>query len=165
MQNIVIFDEEESQILNQNLIAMRNDIRLRYGEVLDISHHGFPVIMEIIQTGHRGRPQFVFNPEFLRFAYAHRSISGIARFLGVSRDTVRKALLEHGIIQPRNNPFSAYSAPLEDHENEATGNFDDLLDPQFGTSLSLPANPQEISHNPHPLPPQSSVGELPAGRT
>lgn len=41
----------------------------------------------------------------MEWAYGNRSISSISRFLGVSRGTVRAALLEHGIAQPQTNPF------------------------------------------------------------
>ena len=55
-------------------------------------------------------------------------MSGIAYILGVNRDTVQSALLEHSIVQPQENPFGSHPEepvdvpPLED---------DELLDPPF----------------------------------
>jgi len=67
---------------------MQADIRRRYDETLDESHHGHPTIVETVHTGLRGRPQIRINPEFLQWAYNHRSVSGISRFLRVGRSTV-----------------------------------------------------------------------------
>ncbi|KAJ7092053.1 hypothetical protein B0H15DRAFT_777894 [Mycena belliarum] len=44
------------------------------------------------------------DPDFLRWAYSLRSTASIARFLGVSRSIVRRALLEHGIAAPQEQP-------------------------------------------------------------
>ena len=55
-------------------------------------------------------------------------VSGITYFLGVHRDTVQSALLEHGIVQLQENLFRSCPEepvdvpPLEDNE---------LLDPPF----------------------------------
>jgi hypothetical protein len=63
--------------------------------------------VEHIQTGSRGRPSIHINEEFLRWAYTLRTTSAISRFLGVSRRTVRNALLFYGIAQPHESPFTA----------------------------------------------------------
>ena len=67
--------------------------------------------MEHIQTGTRGRPAIHINEEFLRWAYTLRTTSAISRFLGVSRRTVRNALLFYGIAEPQTSPFTASGPP------------------------------------------------------
>ncbi|KAJ7026752.1 hypothetical protein C8F04DRAFT_966135 [Mycena alexandri] len=51
-------------------------------------------------------PAYDIDPDFLRWAYSLRSTSSIARFLGISRGTVRTALLAYGIAVPRQQPTS-----------------------------------------------------------
>src|SRR6202044_1458725 len=104
-QNANIFEAQELLTLRINLSMMRTDIRLQYEQMLDQSHHGHPTVVQVTHTGHRGRPRIHIDPDFLQWAYAHRSTSGIARFLHVGRQTVRDALLEYGIAQPLSNPF------------------------------------------------------------
>lgn len=84
---------------------MRHDVRIYYGQLVDQSHSGHPTVIEHIVTGNRDCPRIVIDPEFLGFAYQHRSTAGIARFLGVGTSTVRNALLEYGITAPGQNPF------------------------------------------------------------
>ncbi|KAJ7186391.1 hypothetical protein C8R46DRAFT_1157838 [Mycena filopes] len=75
-----------------------------YLGLVNESHHGHPDIIQERHTGSRGRPAYDIDPEFLRWAYSQRSTSGIARFLGVHRSTVRAALLAHGIAVPQQQP-------------------------------------------------------------
>ena len=92
-----------------------------------MSHHRRPTIIETIFTGNHSCPHISIDPDFLHWAYLHRTVSGIACFLGIYRDTVWSALLEHGIVKPQENPFESHLEepvvdvlPLEDNE---------LLDP------------------------------------
>lgn len=121
---------------------MQNDIRLQYQEALSESHYGRPTVMEHIHTGEPGRPRIQIDPDFLRWAYGHRSTSGIARFLGVARSVVQNALIEHGIAQPQQNPFPSapspqpepqHNSPLEAPPNELNSlePHDDILDPHL----------------------------------
>lgn len=116
---------------------MQTDIRLQYQQVLDESHHGHPSVVETVQTGRRGRPSVQIDPQFLEWAYAHRSTSGIARFLHVGRTTVRNALLEYGIADSQVNPFvnpfvndNVDAGTTTENENAT----DDLLDPNLPIS-------------------------------
>jgi len=84
---------------------MQNDVRLQYGQTLDESHYGHPTVIQAVHTGARGRPSIAIDPDFLRWAHAHRSTSAISRFLGVSRSTVRNALLDYGITTLQTSPF------------------------------------------------------------
>ena len=68
--------------------------------------------MEHIQTGSRGRPAVHINEDFLQWAYRLRTTSAISRFLGVSRGTVRNALLFYGIAEPQASPFNISGSPL-----------------------------------------------------
>ncbi|KAJ7886337.1 hypothetical protein B0H13DRAFT_2020607, partial [Mycena leptocephala] len=96
-----IFSDSEREIILQNVEAMQNDVRLAYQQAVDQSHHGRPTVVEIVHTGGPGRPAAVINPDFLRWAYSLRSTASIARFLGLGRAVVRRALLEYGIAVPR----------------------------------------------------------------
>jgi hypothetical protein len=68
-QNVNIFDPEEISTLRANLAIMQGDIRLRYEELLDSSHHGRPAFVQRIQTGQRGQPRIQIDPDFLCWAY------------------------------------------------------------------------------------------------
>lgn len=80
------------------------EIRVAHRQALDASHHGFQRLVTEVQ-GTTGRPRVVIDEAFLRWAHTHRSTSGIATFLGVSRPVVRNALLQYGIVEPGEDPF------------------------------------------------------------
>lgn len=118
---------------------MQADIRLRYEEMLDASHHGQPTIVQTIHTGNRGRPRIHIDPQFLEWAYSQRSTSGISRFLNVGRSTIRNALLDYGISQPQQSPF----ASTDDQEQLLQSDLlveDHLLDPALSSPSQLPAD-------------------------
>ncbi|KAJ7579380.1 hypothetical protein C8J56DRAFT_796201 [Mycena floridula] len=106
---------------------MQHDIRLRYHEVVEASHHGTVEILSTVWTGRAGRPRTVIDPTWLRWAYAHRSTSGIAHYLGLGRTMVREQLIEHGIAEAGSDPFAEEDSP------------DQLLDP-LGPQLALPTD-------------------------
>lgn len=143
---------------------MRNDIRNRYDQLLNESHSGYPTVMHVEQTGRRGRPRIVIDPEFLAFAHQHRSTAGIARFLGVGVSVVRNSLLRYGIAQPGQDPFPI---PIEFDNNgdgfeesaipeaENTNLFnseDDIFDPNL--PRDLPPSILQI----YRIPTQTSTG-------
>ena len=126
--------------MHANLGLMQTNVHIKYQEALDSSHHGRPTIIETIYTGDCGHPHISIKPDFLHWAYSHRTVSGITYFLGVHRDTVQGALLEHSIVEPQENPLKLHSEepavvvpPLED---------DELLDPCFTLPDTLPSNIQ-----------------------
>lgn len=140
-QHANIFEASELEILRTSLAIMQNDIRLQYQEALGESHHGRPVIIEQIHTGEPGRPRIWIDPDFLRWAYGHRSINGIARYLGVTRSVVRNALIEHGISEPQQNPFPVPPSPdPQQPDVELPQAHDDLLDPDLSTPDELPSD-------------------------
>ncbi|KAJ6628825.1 hypothetical protein B0H10DRAFT_1650506, partial [Mycena sp. CBHHK59/15] len=104
-ENSGIFDAAELTTLQTSLVAMQNDIRLEYRDAIDASHNGRPIVVQTVATGGVGRPCIHIDPDFLRWAYSQRSTAGIHRYLGVRRNTVRSALLYHGIVTPQSNPF------------------------------------------------------------
>ena len=106
-----IFEPHEYTLLLTNISALQSDLRQLYNQALDESHHGHPVVVEHIQTGSRGRPAIHINEDFLRWAYRLRTTSAISRFLGVSRGTVRNALLIYGIAEPKASPFITSGSP------------------------------------------------------
>jgi hypothetical protein len=129
-----VFGTEELNTLLANLAMMQSDIRLRYQETLDMSHHGRPTLVQSIHTGRRGRPRIQIDPDFLRWAYNQRTTAGIHRFLNVGRSTVRNALLEHDIAEPQSNPFTTD----DDQSVEPIDHDDDFLDPQLPIPSQFP---------------------------
>ncbi len=113
-QNSSIFSPSELATLQSNLSLMRSDIRAAYLEALEVSHHGYPSVTSTARSGNRGRPQIIFDPGFLAWAYNRRSISALARFLGVGRTTLRNALIQHGIMETPGNSLAGRgtAAPL-----------------------------------------------------
>ncbi|KAJ7895420.1 hypothetical protein B0H13DRAFT_2234561 [Mycena leptocephala] len=72
-----------------------------------------------------------------------RSTASIHRFLGVSRNTVRTALLENGFSIPQSNPFPANTSSEPPPSDNLNGDDDDLLDPE----MPIPAHlPPEVQH-------------------
>jgi hypothetical protein len=136
---------------------MRSDIHQQHEHALDSSHHGHPVLTEQVYTGRRGRPAICIDPDFLRWAYSLRSTSSIGRFLHVSRQRVRSALLEHGIAVPQADPF-IYSREEPDGTDDIgadstaqTITADSLLNPDlplppaFPTDIPAPAGQHTVS--------------------
>jgi hypothetical protein len=99
-----LFSSEEAETIRCNISLLQMEIRVSHRQALDASHHGFQSLVTEVH-GATGRPRFVIDESFLRWAYTHRSTSGIADFLGVSRPTVRKALLDYGIVEPGEVPI------------------------------------------------------------
>ncbi|KAI0057690.1 hypothetical protein BV25DRAFT_1872356 [Artomyces pyxidatus] len=102
---------------DSTVLARLGDDLDEYGAlVLQVyqSHRGRPTIISEVHSGERGRPRIHIDGDWLRWAYGHRSVQGIADFLGVGRTTVRNALLEYGIADPQQNPFASRAALDED---------------------------------------------------
>lgn len=98
-QHIVIFEDlEELNTLQSSLALMIEDARICYQQSVDRSHSGHPAVIQQVQTGRRGRPAFEIDPQFLEWAHSRRSISVLARFLGVGRTTLRNALFWQGLL-------------------------------------------------------------------
>ena len=100
---------------------MQLDLDTLLEEVTQDSHHGHPVIIETSSTGGRGRPKYVIDRAWLAWAHMQRTTSGIAHFLGISRKTVRQALLDYGLAQAGNNPFSAGDSEEDEGSSVASG--------------------------------------------
>ncbi|KAH7874953.1 uncharacterized protein C8R40DRAFT_1012764, partial [Lentinula edodes] len=103
--NVNVFEQEELQTLREGVQLMIVDVQALYNRQAEASHHGRPEVISQEHNGHRGRPRTIINPDFLSWAYAHRSTSGISDFLGVSRATVRRRLLENNIAVSGIDPF------------------------------------------------------------
>ncbi|KAJ3902812.1 hypothetical protein F5879DRAFT_1010729 [Lentinula edodes] len=88
-------------------------------------------------TGHRGRPRTVINTDFLSWAYGHRTTSGISDFLGVSRATVRRRLLENQIALPGTNPFPD---SLIDNSVQPEVPEDNAIDGVLGNEMEVPVS-------------------------
>ncbi|KAJ3768270.1 hypothetical protein FB446DRAFT_623393, partial [Lentinula raphanica] len=103
-------DQTECQLLHSNIQHMILDVQTIRSQRLEQSHHGHPDVLSWEHTGSVGRPRAVIDPNFLQWAHHHRSTTGIADFLGLSRRTVRRALLEQGIVSPGGVPFEDQNA-------------------------------------------------------
>ncbi|KAJ7585759.1 hypothetical protein C8J56DRAFT_1053065 [Mycena floridula] len=143
-------DNGEQRTLEINILQMQSDLRLRYNEVLESSHHGTPMLVQQVRSGGRGRPRTMIDPVLLAWAYSQRSTSSIAHFFNVGRTTVRRLLLEYGIVQPGAAPTNLVHADdnfvldpnavpaSEEQEEEA------ILDDPPDNSSELPAVPQHL---------------------
>ncbi|KAJ3815578.1 hypothetical protein F5876DRAFT_30466 [Lentinula aff. lateritia] len=123
------------------------------------SHLGRPEVVFTETTGRPGRPRTVIDPNFLRFAYQHRSTSGISNFLDVSRSTLRRRLLEYGIASPGANPFPRMVGSVEDtHRIDVhSDNSDELLDAEVPQPAHLP---EDVRAEASSIPSSSSPGYI-----
>ncbi|KAJ7199943.1 hypothetical protein GGX14DRAFT_372621 [Mycena pura] len=120
----------------------------QHSEIFDVAE------LATIQTSRRGRPRIHIDPDFLEWSYSQRTTAGIWRFLGVSRNTVRSALLREGIATPQSNPFpnnmaSAGPAPhvpddAEVSSGDDSSDSDDLLEADLPIPAQLQGLPPEI---------------------
>lgn len=101
-----MWEEEEYELIQRNMLLVKNDIQNIQHSAAELSNHGLPPCIQTIYTGRRGRPRLEIDEQFLRFAYQSRSISSIAGLLGVHRSTIRQALLTYGLAQPLESPFA-----------------------------------------------------------
>ncbi|KAF8155353.1 hypothetical protein K438DRAFT_1687456, partial [Mycena galopus ATCC 62051] len=113
-----IFEPAELELIQQNVAVMQSDVRQQYANAVDESHEGHPMVMETAHTGSVGRPSIEIDPDFLRWAYSLRSTASITCFLGVSRSVVRRALLQHGIALPQEQPAGLAYRYTDDAEDE-----------------------------------------------
>ena len=117
---------------------------MKYNDMLEESHYGHPDIVQKVHSGGRGRPRISIDPDFLRWAYQHRTTTGISRFLNVSRDTVRRALVDYGIAERQENPFQCKEPSSSHGASDATTlpaelDDDDFLDPRAPQPNNLPS--------------------------
>jgi hypothetical protein len=138
-------EPQEFETLRDNIANMQIDLRVRYDEVLEASHSGTPVVIQTVRNGGPGRPRTQINPVFLAWAYSQRSTSAIAHFLNVGRTTVRRLLLEHGIVHSGAIPANIF--PPDETDNQ-------LLDPTIDVILDPPG------HNATPQIPDNHPGYL-----
>ena len=117
-----------------------NDVRTQYEIGLSTSHHGRPSVVGVLRTGGRGRPRLVFDPGFLEWAMTQRTTSGIASFLSVGRTTLRQAMLDYGLAEPGDNPFSPEGSTSLDQSETVVlvSDNDDILEPELPLPLTLP---------------------------
>ncbi|KAH9907643.1 uncharacterized protein B0H18DRAFT_862262, partial [Fomitopsis serialis] len=143
LQNASVFDASELTIMRDSLGLLRHDVHLLHSDSLDQSHHGRPVILTQVHGGGRGRPRLVIDPTWLRWAYGHKSIADIARFLNIHRSTVRAALIEYGISECRSDPFAGRedtSSRVTSYTQPLTDISDDDLDTAVRELRRLPSD-------------------------
>lgn len=138
---------------------MQQDICIQYGTAISESHNGRPTILTLEYTGGRGRPRYHIDRDWLAWAYTRRPISGIAQFLGLSRRTVRDAVLDYGLAEPQSSPFLFL-------DDEASGDADaealaadlqpDTRDPLLDP-ISVSATDPELPPLSHPEPQQNTT--------
>ncbi|KAK1217799.1 hypothetical protein PQX77_019534 [Marasmius sp. AFHP31] len=115
-QNVFV-DTAEYHQLQENIQLMILDMRVMRERAEEATHHGQPPLIQYVSDGGPGRPSIQINRDFLAWAYTERSASGIAHFLGISRRTLRRALLEYGIVQPGEDPFDREESEDEEVEH------------------------------------------------
>ncbi|KAG6815076.1 hypothetical protein H0H93_011046 [Arthromyces matolae] len=155
------FSANELSTLRLNLAVMQSDIRQLYQTTLAESHHGHPQVIQVVETGSRGRPRILIDPEFLRWAYTMRSTTSIAHFLGVSRAHVRNQLLALGISQPQAQPHVLSNEYREAHATDEEDGQDDLLDPPLEEVFPDIPDAVDLTDNPAPHTYQSSPSSIP----
>ncbi|KAJ3872646.1 hypothetical protein F5051DRAFT_338978 [Lentinula edodes] len=114
-------------------------------------------ILQIVFTEYTGRPgcpRTVINPDFLRFAHNHRTITGLSHFLDVPRPTVRRRLLECGIATPGIGPFNF--PPRGIHELQSSES-DNVLDVDTLPPSQLP---DDVQAEAAAIPSSSSSGYI-----
>ncbi|KAJ7053107.1 hypothetical protein C8F01DRAFT_1207074 [Mycena amicta] len=124
-----VFEAGEFATLQQNMAIMLEDLRATYRA----------------------------NPQFLRWAYAQRSTAGLVRFLGVSRTTVRNALLDAGIVQPQERvPALTRPAPFLS-DDEDLGSAHDLGEHADTLADGENEEPEDIIDPNLPIPPLDQI--------
>ncbi|KAF5366951.1 hypothetical protein D9757_010853 [Collybiopsis confluens] len=88
-QNSQVFDATELLTVQSSVELMLHDVRILHGRSLEVSHNGQLEVVWKEKLGNRGRPRIVIDRDFLAWAYRLRSSAGIARFLGISRTTLK----------------------------------------------------------------------------
>ncbi|KAL0057050.1 hypothetical protein AAF712_016331, partial [Marasmius tenuissimus] len=118
------------------------DIRVLRERAAEATQSGRPEVVRRVMDGGRGRPRVEINPVFLSWAYSHRTQSAIAQFLGISRSTVHRALLDQGVVQPGEDPFTDEEEDSEPPHPSSTDDF-----------LSMPENDPNPNPNSDHMPP------------
>jgi len=125
---------------------MQSDIENLHRQSLDTSHHGHPTVLSTIHSGQPGWPQIQIDPSFLAWAYNQRSISALARFLGIGHSTLRDELVHNNLIQaPLSNEPPSTAEPLLGDPLK----HDDILEPELPIPTHLPGDLNHISAESH----------------
>ncbi len=99
---------------------MQIDVRQYYDEAMNRSHHGRPVFIQTVRSGGRGRPSYAIDRRFLEWAQGMgKTVSSIADYLSVSRQTIRTNLLRYGLAEPQANPFLRHEGDQGTQEMQA----------------------------------------------
>ncbi|KAH7877175.1 uncharacterized protein C8R40DRAFT_1040501 [Lentinula edodes] len=101
--------------------------------------------------------QNMIHPDFLRFAYRHRTTSGLSHFLDVPRSTLRRRLLESGIASPGTNPFPANGYSMGDSNEVRSSDQDELLNAEVPQPAHLP---DDVQVEAAAIPSSSSTGYI-----
>lgn len=75
------------------------------------SHDGYAHPVSVVRTGRRGRPKFEFDRDFLAFAITERDTTSLAKYLGVSRSVLARALQDFGLRERGEDPFIRTRTP------------------------------------------------------
>ncbi|KAJ3902573.1 hypothetical protein F5879DRAFT_805174 [Lentinula edodes] len=120
-------------------------------ESIELSHSGRPEVVFTEYTGRPGRPRTVIDPDFLRFAYRHRTTTGLSHFLDIPRSTLRRRLLENHIASPGTYPFTTNE--MFTHSS----NQDEVLNAEAPQPIQLPDDVQAEAAT---IPSSSSSGYI-----
>ncbi|KAI0350262.1 hypothetical protein OH77DRAFT_1499102 [Trametes cingulata] len=164
--DITMLERLQDRVVEYNrLVRECEDLRIE-------AHRGRPVVVknESPIPSQPGRPRILIDRQFLQWAYTQRSISSIARFLGIHRHTVRRCLVDYGILtappaaadlandsgsepaSPRSASPASESGNQDGAHEETSEESDDLLDPTAPLPLPLPVDAvPTVSHLQHTL--------------
>lgn len=114
VQNLHVLDPNEQTALVVSLDAMQHDVQQTIEDAAAADRLGtvHPVTLVSQGPGQPGAPRKVIDCAWLTWAYSRRNTSDIARFLNVSRDLVRRTLIDYHLAERGEDPFIRTSDPL-----------------------------------------------------
>jgi hypothetical protein len=113
LQNLVLFGDVEQQILMTSVTNMLHDVQQSLEDSVASHRVGMPhPVTEMLPPhGCPGAPRKIIDRAWLEWAISRRNTSDIARFLGVSRDLVRRQIIGYGWRDPQDNPLLRFRDP------------------------------------------------------
>lgn len=109
---------------------MVDDLDAACHQSLDPPQASTPPVVQLVHSGHRGRPRIHIDPQFLEIALGLRGPTGIAASLGVSSRSVRRRALDLHLVEPGppvHHTVDTPEGPVQVHTS-STAPFTDITD-------------------------------------